>query len=62
MMSPVIKALILGGFVVALVVAVALLGFTKEGVTMDKTRSAVGIPPIDAAAPAATETATFALG
>jgi hypothetical protein len=54
-----------------LVLAVALLAVAKSGNLLETREGAMmkdaavlttGIPPIDAAAPAKTETATFALG
>lgn len=56
----------LGAFVLVAVWGISLLGSEKEDETMGLTNDGivpdVGIPAIDAAAPASAETATFALG
>ena len=58
--------LLLGVILIAAILAGILLGCPKEDTTMNFTKDGVipgdSIPPIDASAPAQTETATFALG
>jgi peptide-methionine (S)-S-oxide reductase len=58
--------LLLGTILIAAILAVILVGCSKEGTTMDFPKDGVipgdSIPPIDTSAPAQTETATFALG
>ena len=55
----------IGGITIALLAVMALLGL-KGGRNLTGTpataSSGAGVPPIDAAAPTVTETATFALG
>jgi peptide-methionine (S)-S-oxide reductase len=56
----------LGAILIAAILAGIIIGCPKEDTTMDFTKNGVipdaQIPPIDASAPAQTETATFALG
>jgi peptide-methionine (S)-S-oxide reductase len=58
--------LLLGLILIAVILAGILVGCLKEGTTVDFPEDGVipgdSIPPIDASAPAQTETATFALG
>lgn len=58
--------LLLPGILLLALVAGAAFGCSKENETMDRsnttTNTSGSVPPIDAAAPAETETATFAMG
>ncbi|MFC1870426.1 hypothetical protein ACFLYE_04075 [Chloroflexota bacterium] len=64
--NKVTTALIAGAIFVALISGTIFLASAKKGGTMeftkDNTTPGTSTPPIDAAAPTETETATFALG
>ena len=61
-----VKFVLLGIGLLVLVVGAVVMGSKQEGKEMlverQKTVGEVAIPPLDAAAPVKTETATFAMG